>query len=152
VVTRTKALIHEFNLSPYFVGVDGVGLGTGVIDFLIKDGYNVVEIIGGSKPVEIMHNLEVFTPANLKTQMYLELAKDMREGNLGGVTDQKLIYELSSVRYEIMAEKTIRVLPKEVLKKLIGNSPDFADSLAIANWCKTYRGGSIGGLPLISGD
>ena len=30
---------------------------------------------------------------------------------------------------------------KEAIKKLLGRSPDYADSLVYANWVKTYRGG-----------
>ena len=35
----------------------------------------------------------------------------------------------------------VKVISKKAIKKLLGRSPDYADSLAYANWVKTYRGG-----------
>lgn len=140
VVTRTIALMEEFKIDPDFVGIDAVGLGGGVVDNLKAMGYNIVEIVGGAKPTETEVE-EAFKPFNLRTQLYYELRKDLIAGNLGHLNNNILKQELSAIRYEIASDKTVRVLGKDVIKKILGKSPDYADSLVYANWVKNRRGG-----------
>ena len=45
----------------------------------------------------------------------------------------------------------MKVISKEAIKKLLGRSPDYADSLAYANWVKTYRGGVKWYMPISGG-
>ena len=53
---------------------------------------------------------------------------------MGNVVDEALKLELQAIKYEIHADKTLRVIGKEAIKKLLGRSPDIADALAYANW------------------
>lgn len=151
VITRTVQLIHEYDITACYVGVDGVGIGAGVVDGLHSMGYDVIDIQGGAKPEET-DGTDAFKPFNLRSQIYYELRKDLLNGQIGNLTHEALKLELQAMRYEIHADKTVRVASKEAIKKLLGKSPDFADSLCYANWVKTYRGKGGWELPVYGGD
>jgi hypothetical protein len=104
-----------------------------VVDNLKQQGYDVIEIQGGAKPEEL-NSVEAFKPFNLRSQMYWELRKSLIGGEVGNLTNEALKLELQAIKYEIYADKTVRVASKEIIKKLLGRSPDFADALAYANW------------------
>lgn len=150
VVTRAIELIKEYQIHPLFVGIDGVGVGTGVIDNLHSMGYEVKDLIGGAKPVELIYE-NSFQPFNLRSQMYYELRSDIIAGKIGNLVDEGLKLELSSIQYEVSAEKTIRVSSKDIIKKVLGKSPDIADALCYANWMKYDREFWRGGLPFSAG-
>ena len=135
IVTKTIAIMHEYNIRPENVGIDAVGLGAGVVDGLKSLGYNVIEIIGGSKAIE-QEIATSFNFFNLRSQMYWTLREDFIQNKLGNLTNEVLKEELSSIKYEIAYDKTLKVFPKETIKKMLGRSPDFADSLVYANWVK----------------
>lgn len=147
VINRTKQLIFDYNIDAGYVGIDSVGIGAGVVDGLKNEGYNVIDIQGGSKPIET-DTEEAFKPYNLRSQMYYELRKDIIEGKIGNLTDEKLKIELQAIKYEIYSDKTVKVASKEVIKKILGKSPDYADSLIYANWVKNYRGEFICFMPI----
>lgn len=150
IVSRSIQLMNNYNIDPEHVGVDSVGLGAGVVDSLKSMGYPVFEISGGSKPVDLGYE-ETFKAFNLRSQVYSELRKDIIDGNLGNLSNQELNLELQTIKYEIASDKTFRVIGKEAIKKLLGKSPDFADSLAYANWAKTHRGPYNGWLNIYGG-
>ena len=134
--SRVLTLMQEYNIHPQHVGVDAVGIGSGVIDILAAQHYHVCEIQGGASPID-KDIQEAFKPFNLRSQMYYQLMKDIRDGNIGNLTDENLKMELQSIQYEIVSEKTVKILPKEAIKKLLGKSPDLADALAYCNWSKS---------------
>ncbi|MDH0660455.1 phage terminase large subunit [Empedobacter sp. GD03865] len=147
VINRTKQLIFDYNIDAGYVGIDSVGIGAGVVDGLKNEGFNVIDIQGGSKPIETEEE-EAFKPYNLRSQMYYELRKDIIEGKIGNLTDDKLIIELQAIKYEIYSDKTVKVAGKDVIKKILGKSPDYADSLIYANWVKNFRGEFVYLLPI----
>ena len=150
IVTRSIQLIHDYNIDPNYVGIDSVGVGAGVVDDLKSAGYDVIELQGGSKPEKSEYE-EAFLPFNLRSQMYYELRRDMINGQIGNLTDETLKLELQSIQYEIYSDKKVKVVSKEAIKKLLGRSPDYADSLVYANWVKTYRGGIKWYMPISGG-
>ncbi len=139
VISRTIQLIHQYQIEPTYVGIDSIGVGAGVVDGLKQQGYEVIELQGGAKPEEL-EIIEAFKPYNFRSQMYYELRKDILEGRIGNIIHEGLKQELQAIKYEIYSDKTVKVVQKEAIKKLLGRSPDFADSLVYANWVKTYRG------------
>lgn len=149
-ITRTIQLIKDYNIDSGFVGIDSVGIGAGVVDGLKAQNYHVIELQGGSKPIETDFE-EAFKPFNLRSQMYYELRKDLINGKLGNINNEALKLELQAIKYEIYADRTVKVASKESIKKLLGRSPDFADSLVYANWVKTYRGENRYFLPISGG-
>lgn len=155
VVTRTVQLIKDYNLEPDQVGIDGVGIGAGVIDNLRAMGLEVMELIGGAKPDKPEEGdpaqPEAFQPFNLRAEMYWKLRREMLAGEIGGLTDETLKHELSLIQYEIQSDKTVKIIPKEIIKKLNGKSPDFADALCYANYVRIDRGWNYGGFPISAG-
>lgn len=151
VITRTIQLINDYQIDPNYVGIDSVGLGAGVVDGLKQNGYEVIEIQGGAKPIEPEYE-EAYKPYNLRSQMYYELRRDFINGEIGNLNNETLKLELQAVKYEIYSDKTVKIIGKEAIKKLLGRSPDFADALVYANWVKTYRGEWRWALPISAGD
>lgn len=149
VATQTIQLIEEFEIDPEYVGIDSVGIGAGVVDMLKSQNYSIIEIQGGAKPEE-MDFEEAFKPYNLRSQMYYELRKDLINGEIGNITNERLKLELQAIKYEVYSDKTVKIASKDSIKKLLGRSPDIADSLVYANWVKNYRGGGYKYLPAIS--
>jgi len=150
IVTRIIELIKEYCIPLHCVGVDGVGVGSGVIDNLNSMGYKIEELIGGEKPLELAYE-DNFHPFNLRSQMYYELRKDIVKGNLGNLKDAALRLELGVIQYEISAERTVKVVGKDTIKKLLGRSPDLADALCYANWVKRWRSDFPYPLPFSGG-
>ena len=141
IVNRAITLMEEYNIPAEYVGIDGIGIGAGVIDGLRALDFNVIDIQGGAKPIDEVIPT-TFKPFNLRSQIYIELKNDFLNGNIGNLTNATLKQELSAIKYEIVADKTFRVVSKEAIKKILGLSPDFADSLAYANWVKNFKGAS----------
>jgi len=83
--------------------------------------------------------------------MYYELRKDLINGEIGNLTNEGLKLELQALKYEIYSDKKVKVASKEAIKKILGRSPDLADSLVYANWVKNYRGNQIRYFMPISG-
>lgn len=145
-VEHTKKLILEYGLDPVNVGIDGVGIGAGVVDYLHKYGYMVQDLIGGAKIDEDI-DIGLFKPFNLRSQMFWTLRQDIIAGNLGNIgggdnpeeTDKKLARQLTWLEYDIASDKTMRVASKEAIKKIHGKSPDYADAIAYANWVSDTR-------------
>ena len=150
VVTRAVELMQEYNIDPKHVGIDAVGVGTGVIDQLKGMGYNVMEIVGGAKAEELDYE-DNFQPFNLRSQMYYELRREFVNGNIGNLNNQTLKLELASIQYDISAERTVKVVGKDVIKRTLGKSPDLADALCYANWAKNNYDISDYWLPICGG-
>ncbi len=154
VTTRAIQLMTDYKIDPRFVGVDSVGVGAGVVDSLKASGYAVVDIQGGAKPLEPEFEYEpqeAFKPFNLRSQMYYELRKDIIKGAIGNIINENLRLELQSIKYEIASDKTVKIIGKEAIKKILGKSPDYADSLVYANWVKNHKGAWDGPLPVKGG-
>ena len=73
-ITNLSRISHTFiteqGIAPEMVGVDGVGLGAGVVDNLWHDGFQVTEVIAGAKPVEYMDDGTNRQYKNLRAQMW----------------------------------------------------------------------------------
>jgi len=107
------------------IGVDGIGVGVGIVDRLKEFKERVLDIQAASRenvPEQYY---------NLRAQMWWEAGKRFQIGDVtlaGSVRDEELVRQLSSVEYQIRNGK-ILVEPKdEVKKKLGGRSPDRADA------------------------
>ena len=150
VITKAIELIEAYSIDCDNVGIDGVGVGAGVIDGLRSQYFNIKELIGGSKPIEPLYE-DAFQANNLRSQMYYQLRRDIMRGNIGNLTHKTLKRELGQIKYEISAEKTVRVMSKDIIKKALGTSPDFADALCYANWVREQREWISDCLPIYGG-
>lgn len=151
-VDHTMKLIDKYELSPECVGVDGVGLGAGVVDYLHKYGYMVQDLIGGARVDPERIEIGVFKPYNLRSQMAWSLRQDVLHNRLGGIQDATLIRQLGWLEYDIAGDKTMRVASKEAIMKIHMKSPDYSDSTMYANWCKVNRDKTGLLLPMMGGN
>jgi len=109
------------------ITIDEDGVGGGCVDLLP----NCRGFLNGSKAL----NSENFR--NLKTQCYYKLAEKINKNEIGVTTNdimikQYIIEELEQVRSKDHDKDTkLSIISKDVIKSLIGRSPDFADSLAM---------------------
>lgn len=107
----------------YAVFIDGVGVGGGVVDrcrqLLVP---NVIEVSGGAKATDGRY-------ANKRSEMYGRL-RDWLAG--AAILDSDILEgELVAVEYGFTLQNQIKLEPKDDLKDRLGESPDFADSLAL---------------------
>ena len=127
VVEDIKRLQQENQVPLRNVIVDEDGVGGGVVDMLPScRGF-----VNNSRPLK-NENYQ-----NLKTQCYYKLAEKINKNEIGITTNdimikQYIIEELEQVRSKNADRDTkLQIIQKDVIKNLIGRSPDFADSLAM---------------------
>lgn len=129
----------EHQVEAKHVGVDGVGLGAGVIDYLKNlNSYRVKNLRGGDKPV-LMRKRTLFEFFNLRAQMAWILKEDMEAGLIGGVVDQHMRADIGAIQYSVTNDRKIKIESKLDMKKRIGRSPDYFDALMYANWVRRIR-------------
>lgn len=134
--------------------VDVVGIGASVQDACNRLGFRVRAFNAGS--TKSVRQLDKYgrvidprpgnegTPLfdNIRSQGYYDLAEALHTGALKLHTElpdaAKLRQELGAHHYETQERKVI-VEKKDKIKAAIGHSPDFADSLLAAWWCKSYQ-------------
>lgn len=117
------------------IGVDGTGLGAGVVDNLHTYGMKVKDIIAGGSPIKgafedrTMHHAGF---ANLRAQMYFYARKCFVDNLISFPEKTKhikfLIGDLTTVRYRIRDDKKVQVESNDDIKKRIGRSPDYGSA------------------------
>lgn len=108
------------------IGFDSIGVGVGVRDYLKSKGWFCYEFIAGGSSTQ--HK-------NLRSEAYWRLSEAFDKGLFKIFNKCPYIPE---IRKELLAhafkrgESTFSVVGKEDIRKILGHSPDKADSLAIA--------------------
>lgn len=122
-----------FPLSAY--GDNTGGFGQGAIDLCEGKGHVLNKANFSAKPFN-----EALYP-NLRTEAYAELARDIRAG----------FYIPEDVRAELLAQQVtidnrgrIALVPKDLVKKALGRSPDRSDAIALANYARNHGGATPG--------
>jgi len=124
VVEQIKDLQRTEGVNLRNIICDEDGVGGGVVDVLNCKGF-----LNGGKVI----NKENYQ--NLKTQCYYKLADMINKGQIGITTNditQKnhIIEELEQVRSKDMdKDGKLKLLPKEIIKTIIGRSPDYSDAM-----------------------
>lgn len=138
---KVKQWILEYNIDADMVGVDGVGLGAGVVDNLHTWGYNVKEIISGASPVEGVFGKDtVYQFYDLRSQMWWFMREKLKNGELKiSVDSKRLMEDLTAPKYKIQGDKTIRVESKQDIKKRLGRSTDYGDAYVYSRFVKHIR-------------
>ena len=111
--------------------IDGTGgYGQGLYDLLQSKSYTITLINFAQKAI----NSDNYP--NARTEMYLELAKAVKEGFW--VNDQ--------VKEELLAQSVFinnkgqqQLVPKEEVKEILGHSPDLCDAIALAVYAMNHR-------------
>lgn len=140
-VEFVKHLQETYGLPVTAVKIDVIGLGAGVYDRLIELDDDNIEI-----PVVAVNNAEVNIVvdkerySNVRAEMAWAFRHRIDHGNVGLAAVQVHDYEIKeyirgdiqAMRYKITSQGKIQLLPKEELKKNLGRSPDYWDSLVMA--------------------
>jgi hypothetical protein len=126
-VDAINLLASEFNVNRKNIIVDEDGVGGGVKDYLKCVGF-----VNNSRPIKIRGKEENFS--NLKTQCYYKLAEYVNRNeiyiNCNELQERLLTEEMEMVRLAKEVDTTkISLLSKDEIKKKIGRSPDYSDSL-----------------------
>lgn len=117
-----KKVMEQYKVETIFIDNTG-GYGQGVLDLLKP--YNIEAVgINFSSVDDVAH-------PNVRTQMYVELAKNIKEGFVV-IDDVSLLTQLKNIVVTINNRGKLQLAPKELIRKIIGCSPDKADSLALA--------------------
>ena len=96
--------------------------GSGVIDMLRALGYKVIEVsFAGEASQKQFYNA--------RAEMYFTALDWLKEG--GYYADDELDADLSAQRYMLDDGGKFRLIPKEMIKKLLGRSPDTSDAFAL---------------------
>lgn len=153
VAKRTMALMEEYDILDWKVGVDVIGIGAGVVDTLIEAGQNVCPITAGAAPEVNIHNNEFkfLQPYNFRAQMFMAFKNDVAGRIIGDLPNCKFYLdgvpqgqnmldkfrkELGWIEYNLADGRKLKILKKEEIKKKHGKSPDIADASAICNWMR----------------
>jgi hypothetical protein len=111
---------------PPKIYVDTIGVGAGFYDILKRLYPNTFSCCFSNKA----KNPDKFI--NLRAEIYWKL-REMFEKDIISITNNSnLIEQLSTIKYKITNNGKIQIEAKEDIKKRLGGSPDFADSLAIS--------------------
>ena len=105
--------------------VDTIGIGAGVYDILIRKGYFAVDGNFGFSATDDK------TYANKRAESYFKLSEAMKRG-LSIPRNDELMEELLLVGYEFSENGKVKIIPKDQIKKDLGRSPDWSDSLALS--------------------
>lgn len=96
--------------------------GGGIIDMLRKQDYTVFEVNFASKTNDAQYY-------NQRAYMYGRAREWLEQG--GYFDDADLVGDLFAQRYFVHADKSLRLFPKELIKKKLGHSPDTSDAFAL---------------------
>jgi hypothetical protein len=116
--------------------VDGTGgYSQGVYDLAVSKGCNLGSVNFAQKAIQ-----EDKYP-NARTEMYLELAKAIREGFW---VDDEVKEERLAQSVFINNKGQQQLVPKEDVKKILGHSPDRCDAVALAVYAMNHGKGKQG--------
>lgn len=155
VAERYIAFCRSHGADADHSAVDVVGIGASVQDACNRLGFKIRAFNAGStKGVRLIDNrgqiienprsssdgVTLFD--NIRSQGYYDMAQALHVAGLMLLDTlphaSELRRELGAHHYQPKERQTI-VEKKDKIKAAIGHSPDFADSLLAAWWCKTYR-------------
>lgn len=111
---------------PAQVNVDVSGIGGGVVDRLIEQGYSVHAMDGGARPVRDP------ACANRRAEAYSMLAQRFRDRRIRIPHDVQLIRELAELRYHSNSQGKLLIESKASMHSRGLPSPDKADALMLA--------------------
>jgi hypothetical protein len=109
----------------YQMAIDDTGVGGGVTDRLIEQGYTPYPVNFGQSALEKDRFM------NARSEMYWNLRIWLRD--TGHVDcDPALRKELTTIQYKMHSSGRIQVESKDDIRKRLGKSPDKADALVLA--------------------
>jgi hypothetical protein len=123
IAGRVKNLAETENID--IIAVDDAGVGGGVSDRLREQGISIIPVNGGESAIDANKFF------NRRTEIWWNMREWIRSE--GGISDDgNLMADLTAPIFSYTSKGQIKLETKEELKKRIGHSPDYGDSLAIA--------------------
>lgn len=116
--------------------VDGIGIGSSALDFLVGLNLNVLSVIGSA-------SMGAFTKAgdlrlkNRRAEMYWRLREALDPTNPDPISlppDTELLGDLAAVRYKVVtmgAVAALQMREKDEIREMLGRSPDKGDAVAM---------------------
>lgn len=114
------------------------GYGAGVVDDLRRRGYSPIGVQFGGSPTDSRY-------FDKRSEMLFKACEWIKEGGVLP-NDPELKAELLALRFVYQRDK-FRVIPKELIKKELGRSPDKADALGLTFAFPVAPGMGNGGQP-----
>ena len=111
---------------PEAVWVDEVGVGSGVVDRLNQLRYAIIRGVNGS-----VRATRPDLYANCRAEVFWRLRAALEKGEVSLPDDDRLIAELSAIRFQYSARGQIQIESKDETKRRIGRSPDLADAVVL---------------------
>ena len=116
--------------------VDGIGIGSSALDFLVGLNLNVLPIIGSeaSANITVAGNLRF---RNRRAEMYWRLREALDPTSKHPIAlppDPELLADLAAVRYKVVTMgkvAAIQMREKDEIREALGRSPDKGDSVAM---------------------
>lgn len=139
-ITEVAGLLVDFvgrHNTDIIIKIDDTGLGGGVTDILMENGYNVEPIIFGEKS----NDPDKFS--NLITEMWFYFKSIVNKVSLPDI--QELKSELTTREYKIDMKGRKQIESKEDYRKKYNKSPDLADALLLCYYEPMLEDGHIFG-------
>jgi hypothetical protein len=122
-------------VEPNNIKVDEVGVGAGVVDRVVEQGYNITGVEVGRAAID----KDKF--ANLRAEYFWQLRKRFEDGDISLAPLKKtlsrpdmvkFVEQICSIRYEHNPSGKIAIWSKEKMRRDGLKSPDLADALMLA--------------------
>jgi len=123
--TAGKAMLIADKENPAVIFVDATGVGTGVADRMLEEGYPVVRIHFGEKAIDDERYVI------RRDELWGDLSEWLQDGPVSIDDDDSLAAQLTSVQYSHDSHRRVKLEPKEKMKDRGLKSPDDADALAL---------------------
>lgn len=120
------AALQPFKEKGVRVNVDSVGIGYYLARHLRDAGFRVSQVNVG----RASRDKERF--ANRKAELYWGLRQRIEDGHLAGLTDDRAISQLASIRYRHNARGQIVIESKDDMRRRGVKSPDRAEAIMLA--------------------
>lgn len=122
VVAAARGMLGSFEIR-----VDGVGVGGGVVDQLVEQGWPVIDMQAGAAAMDSEHFL------NARAEWYWGLRQRFEDGDIDiDPDDDDLAAHLGALRYKFTSRGQIQIESKDEMRRRGLPSPDRADALMLA--------------------
>lgn len=127
--SKIRELMNKYQIQSSNVIIDADGVGGGVVDQLM----GVKSFINNSRPIDVTGQPNNYQ--NLKSQCYYLLAEFIENHKIKLVDINQEIFEMLCQELQVIKQKDVdmdgklSVIPKDMIKKVLGRSPDYADCL-----------------------
>ncbi len=135
---RIKSLYDKWIAEGYTketiaIALDDTGLGGGVSDRLKEMDVPHFPVNFAAKARGFLHNRKEL--ANARAEMYFVLEEELRDRSIQLFDHKHLHQELAAIRLATNANSTAyKMEDKELTKRRLGRSPDYADATALARY------------------